>query len=59
MKLHRPIPDSDIEPGHHDSERVVPQPPVPPEMEPELPEPEPEKTPQPKDVPGAALSGRW
>lgn len=55
MNAHTPIPDSDIEPVHHDSDRVVPKPPVPPEMEPQVPESQPEKPTQPKDVPGAPV----
>jgi hypothetical protein len=41
-------PESDAEPGPHDSSRVVPQPPVPPEMEPAIPEDDPEKPGEPE-----------
>jgi hypothetical protein len=50
-RMHTPAPDA--EPGPHESNRVVPQPPVPPEMEPLVPEPQPEKPVHPpKDLPG-------
>ena len=46
-------PAPEREPGPHDSERVVPPPPVPPEMEQPSPGFDPEKPRrQPKDVPG-------
>jgi hypothetical protein len=49
--MHSPSPDA--EPGPHESERVVPPAPVPPEMQPIAPEIEPkEPMHQPQDVPG-------
>ena len=57
-RMHTPAPDA--EPGPHDSPRVVPAPPVPPELEPDIPEPQPEKPGHhhPKDVPGEPHSAR-
>jgi hypothetical protein len=54
--MHTPAPDA--EPGPHDSERVVPAPPIPPELEPDVPEPQPGKPDHhhPKDIPGEASS---
>ena len=50
-RMHTPAPDA--EPGHHDSDRVVPAPPIPPEMEPDVPERQPENPGHhPKDAPG-------
>jgi len=62
--MHTPAPDA--EPGRHDSERVVPAPPVPPEMEPVVPEPQPENPGHPpkdkpgeRSAPGTALRASW
>lgn len=40
--MHTPTHEPDAEPGPHDSSRVTPQPPVPPEMTPAIPEHDPE-----------------
>jgi hypothetical protein len=47
--MHTPANDPGAEPGPHDSARVTPQPPVPPEMTPTLPEIDPEKTKETED----------
>jgi len=54
--MHTPAPDA--EPGPHDAPRVVPSAPVPPEMEPVVPERQPEKPLHPaRDVPGEPEPG--
>ena len=54
--MHTPAPDA--EPGPHDPSRVVPSAPVPPEMEPLVPERQPEKPLHPpRDVPGEPEPG--
>jgi len=56
FRMHAPAPDA--EPGPHDPARVVPSAPVPPEMEPLVPERQPEKPLRPsRDVPGEPEPG--
>lgn len=51
--MHTPSPDA--EPGPHDSDRVVPPLPLPPEMEPLVPEPDSDEPHRhPGDTPGDA-----
>ena len=47
--MHTPIPETEAEPGPHDSSRVAPQPPVPPEMTTEIPQLDPDNPKQTED----------
>lgn len=53
--MHAPTHDPDAEPGPHDSTRVTPQPPVPPEMTPAIPERDPENPQKSEDERPSAL----